>query len=74
MRWKLRLASLAMEKLVSHSAWITVPSPGAGTSTGTVQFVDTTFNKILAAAELRGSRDSERADHGERRTVQHGDR
>jgi len=37
---------------VALTAVVTIPSPGAGTLTGTVQFVDTTFNKILGSAPL----------------------
>jgi uncharacterized protein (TIGR03437 family) len=34
------------------TAVVNVPAPGAGNPTGTVQFVDTTFNKILGTAPL----------------------
>jgi len=37
---------------VALTAVVNVPSPGQGTPTGTVQFVDTTFNKILGTAPL----------------------
>ncbi|MGA2502146.1 MAG: Ig-like domain repeat protein, partial [Tepidisphaeraceae bacterium] len=37
---------------VALTAVVSVPAPGAGTPTGTVQFVDTTFNKILGSAPL----------------------
>jgi hypothetical protein len=37
---------------VALTAVVTVPSPGAGMPTGTVQFVDTTMNQILGTAPL----------------------
>jgi uncharacterized protein (TIGR03437 family) len=37
---------------VTMTAVITVPAPGSGTPTGTVQFVDTTLNQILGSAPL----------------------
>jgi uncharacterized protein (TIGR03437 family) len=37
---------------VALTAVVSVPAPGSGAPTGTVQFVDTTFNKILGSAPL----------------------
>ena len=37
---------------VALTAVVNVPAPGSGTPTGTVQFVDTTFNKVLGSAPL----------------------
>jgi hypothetical protein len=50
------LAALPLSSTSSQSVVLTavvnVPAPGAGTPTGTVQFVDTTFNQILGTAPL----------------------
>jgi uncharacterized protein (TIGR03437 family) len=47
----LPVSSTASQQVVL-TAVVAVPAPGSGTPTGTVQFVDTTFNKILGSAPL----------------------
>jgi len=45
-------SSSTSKQLVTLTAVVTVPSPGAGSLTGSVQFVDTTFSKILGTAPV----------------------
>src|SRR5204863_1099690 len=38
---------------ISMTAVVSIPAPGAGTPSGIVEFVDTTFNKVLGTVPVR---------------------